>query len=455
MAKTYDLTTGNIKKTIIRMTLPMIFGMIGLVAFNFADTAFVGQLGGAPLAALVFTFPIVMIIQSVAHGLGVGTGSVIARVAAKCDKVKRYATDGLILSFVVVVIVVVVGTLTIEPLFYGMGATKDEMPYIQKYMTIWYLGVPMVVIPIVGNYIIRALGDTRVPGLVMLIAAGLNILIDPLLIFGIGFFPKLGVVGAALATVISRFFTLLVELYVLIKREKLITFKDARWENMRDSFLRILHVGIPSTITKAVTPFGTYFITWLLASYGTSVVAGYGAGAKTEVVVLSVINALAAIMISFAGQNYGADNIKRLRNGFRYACWVNIIYSIGIYILLFFAAPFIASLFNTDPLIISTTILYIRIALAGLAFQGILQIVTSAYNAVGKPYLAMVILIIQMFGLYIPLSFLLSSFMGQTGVYLALVVSYVISASIAYLLFIRFLKNAQQVEVNEIKEYVE
>lgn len=435
-----DLTQGNIKKTIIRLTLPMILGIFGMVAFNFADTAFVAQLGGTQLAALSFTFPVVMIIQSISMGLGMGAGSVISRVAKELGSVKRLATDSLMLAFVVVVVVVAVGMLTIEPLFYGLGATDVEMPYIKQYMTVWYFGVPLVVIPMVGNNIIRALGDTKIPGLVMLVAAGINIILDPLFIFGIGFFPKMGVTGAALATVISRFTVLCVSLYVLGIRERLLTFKGFSFAKMRNSFARVLHVAVPSALTRAIVPFGAYIITGLLAAYGAGVVAGYGAGIRSEFVMLTVVGALAAVMISFSGQNFGARKIERLRQGFKFAVKFNALYSIGAYAVLFFAAPYVAKIFSTEPIITQTTVLYLRIAGAGLAFQGVIQIVTSSFNAVGKPIYATLLSLAQMFGIYIPLSFALTLFMGQAGIFVALVVSYILAAIAGHIGFMRFLR---------------
>ena len=397
------------------------------------------------LAALAFTFPVIMIVQSVSHGLGIGAGSVVARSASKRSAVQRLATDAFILSVIVASCVMVIGMLTIEPLFAGMGATDAEMPYVRDYMMVWYIGVPMVVVPIVGNNIIRAMGDTKVTGIVMMVAAGVNILLDPLLIFGIWIFPPLGVVGAAIATVVSRVITLLVALYVLIVREKLISFKGTTPGKMLRSFGRILHVGIPSALTKAIIPAGSYIITGMLAVYGTKVVAGYGAGVRVEFVATSVLLALSAVMISFIGQNYGAGRLDRLKEGFRFSCVAGAIYSAGMYAVLFFAVPYIAPVFNSDAVIQQNIVLYIRIALAGLAFQGGVQIVGAAFNAVGKPLLAALVSIVQMFVLYVPLAFVFSAWMGQAGIFVALAVSYAISAAFGYLLFTRFL--ARQVRL--------
>ena len=452
MSRIRDLSQGDIKKTIISMTLPMIFGMLGMVAFNFADTAFVGHLGGVQLAALTFTFPVILIIQSVGHGIGIGTGSVVARSAADREKVRRIATDGLLLSVIMVAIFVTIGMLTMRPLFAGMGATDAEMRYVAQYMTVWYFGVPMVVIPIMGNNIIRALGDTKVPGVVMLIAASVNIVLDPLLIFGIGPFPKMGVAGAALATVISRFVTFSVALYILIKREKLICFKGFNLSVFGRSIKEILHIGIPSAVTKAIVPTGTYIITGFLAAYGTSVVAGYGAGVKTEFVVMSVLIALGTVIMSFAGQNYGAGRIDRLRQGFKFAHTACAVYGFAAYALLFFTAPFIASIFNLDAMIQQTTVLYIRIAAAVLAFQGSVQVDIFAYNAVGKPLQAAGLSLLQMFGLYIPLALLLPRWLGQAGIFAALAVSYMVTSVIGYLSFMRFLEKQDAVRAESVSE---
>ena len=201
-----------------------------------------------------------------------------------------------------------------------------------------------------------------------------------------------------------------------------------------------LHVGIPSALVKGIVPFGTYVITALLAVYGSSIVAGYGAGVKTEFVVLCVVNAISAVMVSYIGQNYGAKQIGRMTKGFRFACFLNLIYGAAMYILLFFAAPYIAMLFSREPDIMLTTVHYIRIGVLSVAFQGIVMSATSSFNAVGKPIHAASISLLQMFVLYIPLSYLLSSWMGATGIFLALVVSNAAAAGAGYLLFFRFLQ---------------
>ncbi|MBD3308593.1 MATE family efflux transporter, partial [candidate division KSB3 bacterium] len=229
--KKASLVEGSVAPLLIKLTIPMIFGVLGMVLFHLVDTYFVGQLGTIELAAMSFTFPIVMIIASISMGLGIGTSAVISRAIGEGDqhRVQRLTTDSLMLSVLVVAGFVVTGLLTITPVFGFLGATPEILPLIRQYMLIWYPGMIAVVIPMVGNHAIRATGDTKTPSMIMLVAVFANMVLDPLLIFGIGPFPRLELAGAALATVCARTTTLCVAVWVLYRRERMLVFELASW----------------------------------------------------------------------------------------------------------------------------------------------------------------------------------------------------------------------------------
>jgi len=209
--------------TLAKLTVPMIFGILSIVLFNLADTFFVGKLGKEQLAALSFTFPVVLMIGSLAHGIGLGTAAAVSRAIGRQDyhRVRRLATDSLILGLLIIAVGIITGLLTIKPLFSLLGARGTVLDYISQYMRIWYIGMIFVVVPMIGNNTLRATGDTKTPGLIMIFAAGANFLLDPLLIFGFGPIPALGVRGAALATVIGRSSKFLVAIYALVFRERI------------------------------------------------------------------------------------------------------------------------------------------------------------------------------------------------------------------------------------------
>ncbi len=206
MTTSARLIDGPVSETLRRMTIPMIIAIFAMIAFNLTDTYFVSRLGTTPLAAMSFTFPLVFIINTITLGIGSGGGAVIARAigAGDTDRVRRLTTDLLTLSLLLVAVMVTIGLLTIKPVFTLLGATEETLPLIRQYIAIWYSGVIFVVIPMVGNAAIRATGDTKTPSNIMLFAFGVNLVLDPLLIFGIGPFPRLELAGAAIATDVAR-----------------------------------------------------------------------------------------------------------------------------------------------------------------------------------------------------------------------------------------------------------
>ncbi|MEM6251608.1 MAG: MATE family efflux transporter [Cyanobacteria bacterium P01_D01_bin.156] len=199
---------------------------MAVLAFSLANTYFIAQLGTNELAAISFTFPVVSVLASIAMGLGTGAASVIAREIGKGNrqKVQRLTTDSLLLSFLIVGMLAVLGLITIRPLFTALGAGPVLRPMLRDYMSIWCLGMAFLVVPLVRNSAIRASGNTVVPSLIMTFAALMNIVAAPLLIFGWGPLPALGIKGAALATVLSRAGTVVASLTFLHFQERLLVF---------------------------------------------------------------------------------------------------------------------------------------------------------------------------------------------------------------------------------------
>jgi len=437
------LIEGNLKKQIIQLAIPMMFGMLGLSVFNIVDTIYVGRLGTGPLAALSFTYPVILVLNSIALGMGVGASSVLARALGSGDhhKVVRYTTDSLSLSFLFIVIFVALGELTIEPLFKLLGAKGEILNMVKQYMRIWYAGLLFVVFPMVGNSAIRALGDTKTPGIIMMVAGIVNMGIDPLLIFGLGPFPRLGIEGAAIATVFSRSITFFVAIYVLAKREQLISFKKVHFSEIADSWKKILFVGGPAAVTRIIVPLAAGVITALLASIGPQSVAGFGVAVKFERFTMLFIMAMATVMAPFVGQNYGAGKYDRINRGIRFSSLLSMGIGSSLVIIMFILSKSIASLFSRDPSVIDVAVLYFRIVPFAYGLQGIFNISSMILNALNKPIHATLLTIFQMFGLYIPLALLGKSILSTAGIFSALVVSYTVSGTFSYFLVNRIINN--------------
>lgn len=434
-AKKALLIEGPIGKTLTKLTIPMIFGIIGIVVFNLVDTFFVGQLGTHHLAAISFTFPIVFVLGSLAMGLGIGTSAAVSKAIGEGDhsQVQRFTTDSLSLAMLIVLIFVTIGLLTIEPLFTLLGATDDIMPLIKEYMTIWYLGMAFVVVPMVGNNAIRATGDTKTPSIVMLVAAGVNIVLDPIFIFGFGPIPRLELTGAAIATVMARAFTFVVAIWVLYHREKMITLVMPTFQAGLTSWKRILYVGLPAAGTNMIVPIGIGIITGMLAVYGPEAVAGFGVASRIEVFALTVIMALGSVLAPFTGQNWGAGRQDRVKAGIRYSQQFSMAWGAIMFVLLMILAPMMAGLFNDNPQVISVIVMYLWLVPLSYGLQGVLTLSGAALNVLNKPFHAATLSVVRMLVLYVPLGYAGSYFFGVSGIFGAATIANIITGIAAYL----------------------
>lgn len=431
--KRSSLTEGNYKKQILNMSLGMIIGMLGMTIFNMVDTIYVGRLGKDELAALSFTFPVVMVVVSLSLGLGVGLSAVLSRTLGekRYDQAARVTTDGIILSVLIVSIISIIGMLTIDPLFSLIGAEGVVLTHIKSYMEIWYFSAIAVVVPMVGNNAIRATGDTRTPSLIMLLSATINVILDPIFIFGFGPVLPMGVRGAAIATAIARSITMISAIAILGKREKLLTTAIVPFSLVWQSWKSILHIGLPTAMVRMIIPVASGIITGLLAGFGTAAVAGFGAGVRAEGFAMAFTFAVSAAVGPFIGQNIGAKRHDRVLSGAGFANKLAFLSGTAVFIILFLFAGPLSTLFSPVQEVQKVMTLYLRIAGLGYGMQGLFTNSSNILNVLKKPLYSASLSIFQMFIIYIPLAITGSKLMGVPGIFLALALSYILAGLVA------------------------
>ena len=446
-----QLTDGPVVKTLIKLSLWMMVGIIGMVAFNLVDTFFVGRLGTLELAAMSFTFPVILVISSLAMGLGIGTSAVLSHAIGEGDhhKVQRLTTDGLLLSVLIVTAFTVAGMLTIEPLFRALGADNETIPLIKDYMRIWYIGVPFVIIPMVGNNAIRATGDTKTPSAIMMVAVTVNLVLDPLLIFGLGPFPRLELKGAALATVLARATTFIVSLLILSRRENMITLKVPGLKEVFQSWKQILYIGVPAAGTNIILPISIGIVTRLVSAYGPERVAGFGVASRIEMFALTLILALGTVIIPFVGQNLGAGKKERIWEGVKFSLLFAMFWGVFLFVLLLFFARPIAGIFNKNPAVIESTALYLIIVSISYGAQGVFRLASSIFNGLRKPLPAALLAVIRMFVIYIPFALLGSRIFGLRGIFAAAALANFSIALISFLWIKKSLTTGNIGDVNK------
>ena len=432
-------------KTLVDLTAPMILGILGMIAFNLIDTYFIGQLGARQLAAISFTFPIIMIISSFTQGIGIGVVSLVSNAIGqgRWDKAARETTDSLLLAIVVVILLSGLGYLTIDPLFSLLGANEPTLPYIRDYMQIWYAAVVFLVVPMVGNNAIRAAGDTKTPSYIMLAAVAVNAILDPLLIFGYGPFPALRIQGAALATAISRATTLVVALYVLYFREKLLILTLGPRQEFWGCIRAIMRIGFPAAGARMINPLGITLITSILAGYGPLAVAAYGVAARIEMFGVSVINALSSVVGPFIGQNLGARQYERIRHSFRLSYRFSWLWGLGVAALFALLARPVASIFTDEAEVVQYVQYYLYIVPISYGLQGVFLIGTTSLNTLQQPLSAAALAALQMLVLAVPLAYVASQLAGVWAVFTSIAVAYILTGLVAQQVNARALQRAQ------------
>jgi len=428
------LTQGPVGRQLVDMTVPVLFGIFTMMAQAFADMWFIGRVGDRELAALSFAFPILMIVTSVAIGLGAGTSSVVARAigAHNHRRARRLATDSLLLSFGITATISAIGFLTIEPLFKLLGAPEDMIPLIAGYMTILYAGVPFVVVGMVGMSSMRATGDTRLPSMLMVIASIANVILDPILIFGVGPIPAMGLNGAAMAALLARAAIFAGTIYLMRTRLDMLTFNKPDAGELRSSWADVLHVGIPAAGTNAIIPVATGIITAMLARYGPDTVAGFGVASRIESLTLVLFYALSAVIGPFVGQNTAAGRPDRILRALRLCAFFCLGTGLVIAALLAMAGDWLPTLFSDNPDVTDVSTLFLMIAPISYGAYGMVMVMNASFNGMGKPMPAVHISVTRMAVIYIPLAFVAERYFGIIGIFGAYAIANIVTGVVAY-----------------------
>lgn len=424
-----DVTKGSISRHMYKLAIPSIGGMLAITIFNLTDTYFVSKLGTQYLAAMGFTFPVVMIIGAFSSGISIGAGSLVARAIGRKDfeKTHRIASDGILLAILSVVIVAGIGLLTMDPLFTALGADAQTLPLVKSYMIIWYSGVAVVVMPPVSDATMRAIGDMIRPSLVMMTCAVVNLILDPILIFGWFGLPAMGIQGAAIATLISRFAGMCLSLGFVHFKYKMLHFKYQSIRQLLKSWSEIVVIGIPSALVRLFPQLIRALVTKLAAVVGGFyAVAAIAAGTKIESFATVISMAVGVAIVPLIGQNWGAHNGERVNDVRRLINKIAVIYGIVLFGLsLIFAEP-LARIFDKTPEVVEYIKLYLWIILIGTIGLNLYNWTSEMMNAAGKPRWTLQINILGTIFVLIPLV-LLGAWLGQyTGMLLGLVVGQLI-----------------------------
>ncbi|WP_208351406.1 MATE family efflux transporter [Pseudaestuariivita rosea] len=431
MSGSQNLTQGPLWRAIAVVSAPMSIGILAVLSIGLADAVFLGRYSSTALSAVGFIYPVTTAITSLAIGLSAGANAAISQsIGAEDGSSNRLAVHAIGISLALSVAVAMLVWLATPLIFRTLGAGDAVFADISGYMFWWVISFPFLVLMMVINAAFRADGDSVVPAGMMVLAAVVNIALDPILIFGWGMIPELGTQGAGLATLAARIAAAVGAVAFMIWSPRLCWPKEPL-KNLVRSARRILSVGLPAAFSNAINPAGMAIVTGTVAWIGETAVAGFGAATRVQSFVLVPMLALSAGIGPVVGQNWGAKEKGRACGSVVLSFNACVAYGLTIGVLLILTAPWIAALITPDENAQSYTISYLRIVGLSLFGYGIMVVGNAALNARDKALWSMGVGLIRIAAVYAPFAALGAWAVGYTGIMLAAVAANLAGAALA------------------------
>lgn len=429
-----DLTRGPVGAHLRRQGTPFALGLVAIFSFEAADLFFIARLGDAPLAAISFAMPIIWLVYGIGIGFEAGAASCVSRAIGRKDELqaRRLTTDTITLGVLAAIMLTLIGLASIGPVFSLLGATPELMPLISAYMGTWYWVAPVDLALWTALASIRARGNTLLESKVIIAAALLNLVLDPILIFGLFGFPRLEVQGAALATVIASATMLVFSITYMQLKLKVFANPVAPLKTLIDSWRHMLHIGIPAMITNAIIPVSSAIVVAMVATFGIEAVAGFGVAMRIEPMFLIPFYALSAVTSPFFGQNFGAGRFDRLFEARRIITRFCLGFGLVLSLVLFLLARPLTGIFSESAPIQGVAIQYLWIATLSYGAYGMVMSFNAAFNGMGKPMPGVVISTCRVIVVFLPLALAGRHFFGLPGLFASTLVSNLLMGAVAF-----------------------
>ena len=426
----------------LKSACAMLAGTLAISGYNIVDTYFVGQLGKIPLAAMGYTFPVIMIVGCIFFGVAAGIMTTTAQALGSDQKQRaaRIVTSGLQMLVVVSICAGALGILVSPWIFRLMGTSAEAYPLTMEYMTIWYLGCVTGSLSMAGNKLLIGAGDSNMAAAMMVVGLVINAVLDPIFIFGWCGAPAMGIAGAALATVISQLISTILLLTLLRKKYHLVEFCFYRMREFVPLCRLIFRYAVPASIGMLMMPLSAFVVTWITARFGDAAVAAVAAASRLEGIAFIFPMALGIPMLSMVGQNYGAKLYARIRQCFRFSMNFAFFFLLGMAVLYFLFARYLVAFFSPDPDVQEIMKICLLIIPWGFGFVEIHRYSGFFYTGCDRPSISAWLSALRVVGLLLPLSFLSLYFRKVEYLFFARLIADIISGSVAWYLARRMVK---------------
>ena len=420
------------------MSIPTGLGILSILLFNITDTFFISLLGTDALTAISFAFPLTFIISSIIIGFGSGLSAALARLIGKgeTDNLKSFVISALLLGLVTIAILTTLGFWGSDPLFRLLGAQDKLLPLIHDYLNVWLFAIVFLVIPMMGNSALRATGNAKYPSYIMMGAGVVNVVLDPILIFGFGPIAPMGIQGAAVATLIAWAMSLVASL-ILLHKSQLIGWVSLSVNGVLKTWRTVLRVGQAAAVSQMINPLFNAIVMSMLASIDSKAVAAYGVGIRIESVMLIGVIALASSLMPFLAQNMGAGQTERAKSALLGSAKFSIISQFVLYVIIAQLARPLAGLFSDDEAVIDYVVIFLYLVPFAYGALGMVIVVANALNAYNRPGASLLVNVARLFLLMLPMVWLGKELLGANGVFAAIAIGNILMGGACYILATR------------------
>jgi len=427
-------------KALITLSIPIILANLFQAMYQMTDSFWVGRLGGAALAAVSICSPIIFLAFSFGIGFTMAGSTFVAQYfGAKNHKMMSHAAAQTILMVIIISLVLSVFGFIFAPYFlHFMGANNEIFPMALPFLRISFVAIIANFSFFIFQSIMRGIGKPKVPVFVVIATVLLNFILDPLFIFGFGPIPPSGPTGAALATLLTQTIAAIIGFIILFGGRHGIHLKIIDFKPDFKFIKKALKIGLPSSIEQSSRNLAMVFLTSLIAGFGTTAVASYGAGGNIMQVAMFMGIGLAIANGTLVGQSIGAKNISQAIKVSKLSAVLSFVsLSFLGFIAFFFSRQFISFFVPNDLAVITGGSHFLKIVALGFGFIGLQMSFGNVFLAAGKSTTTMLLTILSQWLLQIPLAYLLSQHtsLGITGLWLAFPITNIIVSTIAFILY--------------------
>lgn len=437
-----NLIRGSIVRALLTLAVPIVFANLLQTAYQLIDTFWVGRLGASAVAAVSLSFPVIFFLISLGIGLAVAGTILVSQYqgAGDTDAVNQVSAQALVGVVAISLLLAVAGFFGARHVVAFLGAGEDVLPLATSYLRVSFVGLPFLFAYVIFQSLMRGVGDARTPLLIVTGTVALNFVLDPLFILGLGPVPKLGVAGAALATVVTQGLAALVGLVMLFSGRYGIKLAARNlWPDVR-LLWRLLKLGLPAAVEQSSRALGLMLMTILVAGFGTVTLAAYGIGSRMLSFVIIPALGLSQATSALVGQNVGAGKIDRAERTAYLSAAIALAGLSLVGVLGFvFAHPIVALFVPGEPEVIGQGALFVKITALTYGVIGAQLVFTGAFRGSGNTVVAMAIALVSLWMLQFPLAWVLSerTTLGEVGIWIAYPVQNIITALIALIWFSR------------------